>query len=175
MPRTFNVVNLRDGFTLMELILVTFLLTILLGAITSTFVVGLRAWDVGILHAGIKKEASFSLRMMSDEMRQATSITAANQNDVTFVADSDGNGAEETITYSWSGVIGENLNRIQGTTTSALARDVESAQFQYYDANNNLLSFPVTASLVRAVEISLKLKKENESIQYLSKFRPRGI
>ncbi|KPK40937.1 MAG: hypothetical protein AMJ78_06660 [Omnitrophica WOR_2 bacterium SM23_29] len=175
MPRTFNIKNLRGGFTLIELILVTILISILLGAITATYVVGLRAWDVGILHGGIKKEASYSLRIMSEELRQATSITSANQNDVTFVADLDGNGIDDTITYSWSGVVGENLNKVQSATTISLAKDVESAQFQYYDANNNLLSPPVTASSVRVVEITLRLKKEDESIRYIAKFRSRGI
>lgn len=175
MPQIFNIKNLRSGFTLIELILVTLLISILLGAITATFVVGLRAWDVGILHGGVKKDASYSLRIMSEEIKQATSITAANQNNITFVADLDRNGVDESITYSWSGVIGENFNKIQGTTTTPLARDVESVQLQYYDANNNLLSPPVTASSVRVVEIALRLKKEDESIRYISKFRPRGI
>lgn len=175
MSQTFNIKNLRSGLTLIELILVIVLISILLGAITFTFVVGLRAWDVGMLHGGIKKDASYTLRIMSEEMKQATSITSANQNDITFRADLDGNGVDETITYIWSGVVGENFNRTQGTTTTAVARNVQNAQFQYYNANNNLLSFPVTASLVRLVELTLQLKKENESIQYVSKVRPRGI
>lgn len=175
MPRIFNIENFKSGFTLIELVLVIVLISILLGAITFTFVVGLRAWDVGMLHGGIKKEASYNLRIMSEELKQATSITTANQNSIIFIADLDANGVNETITYIWSGVVGENFNRTQGATTTALARNVQNAQFQYYDANNTLLSFPVTASSVRLVELTLQLKKENESIQYVSKVRPRGI
>ena len=175
MSRIFRLKNPEDGLTLIELIIVTALISILIGAITVTFTVGLRAWDVAMLRGGVKKDASYSLRLMSEEIRQSTSVTAANQNDFTFMADSDGNGSDETITYSWSGVVGEDFNRVQGATTIALARDVQSVQFKYYDADNNLLSASATASSVRLVEFTLQLKKENESIQYVSKFRPRGI
>lgn len=166
-----------DGFTLIELILVIALLSILLGAIGFTFVVGLRAWDTGILSGGIKKEASYSLRIITEELKQATSITTAGLNSVTFIADLDNNGVAETISYTWSGVAGANLSRIEGAVTTVLARNVQNAQFQYYDANNTLLGPPpaVTASLVRVVELTLQLQRESETLQYLVKIRPRGI
>ncbi len=169
------------GFTLIELTLVIALLSILLGVIGFTFVVGLRAWDIGILSGGIKKEASYSLRIISEELKQATAITVANLNDIRFLADLDNNGEDETISYSWSGVIGESLNRTRtttaGTVTTVLARDVQNASFQYYGATNNPLGPPpaVTASLVRVVELTLQLQREGETLQYLVKIRPRGI
>ncbi len=174
--------RISKGFTLLELFLVMALLSILLGVMGLTFLVGLRAWDTGILSGGIKKEASYSLRIMTEELKQATSITAAGLNSVTFVADLDNDGENETISYSWSGVIGESLNRTKTTatgtvTTPALARDVQGASFQYYGASNNLLGPPpaVTASLVRVVELTLQLARESETLQYLVKIRPRGI
>jgi len=153
------------------------LLSILLGAIGFTFIVGLRAWDTGILSGGIKKEASYSLRIISEELKQATSITTAGLNSVTFVADLDNNGVNETISYTWSGVISADLSRIQGAVTTVLARNVQNAQFQYYNINNTLLGPPpaVTASLVRVVELTLQLTREGEVLQYLVKIRPRGI
>ncbi len=169
------------GLTLIELILVIALLSILLGAIGFTFLVGLRAWDIGILSGGIKKEASYSLRIITEELKQATSITTAGLNSVIFVADLDNNGENETITYSWSGVISEDLNRTStttaGTVSAVLARNVQNAQFQYYNISNTLLGPPpaVTASLVRVVELTLQLTREGEVLQYLVKIRPRGI
>src|SRR3989338_11545 len=164
-----------EGFTLIELILVIALLSIMLGAIGFTFLVGLRAWDIGILSGGIKKEASYSLRIISEELKQATAITTAGLNSITFVADLDNNGENETITYSWSGVIGENLKRTSiiitppETVTTDLARNVQNTQFQYYNINNTLLGPPppVTASLVRVVELTLQIQREGETLQYL--------
>jgi hypothetical protein len=163
--------------------LVIALLSILLGAIGLTFVVGLRAWDTGILSGGIKKEASYSLRIITEELKQATRITAAGLNSITFEADLDNNGENETISYSWSGVIGENLKRTSititppATVTTDLARNIQNAQFQYYNINNTLLGPPpaVTASSVRVVELTLQLQREGETLQYLVKIRPRGI
>lgn len=153
------------------------LLSILLGVMGLTFLVGLRAWDTGILSGGVKKEASYSLRIMTEELKQATAITVANLNNITFLADLDGNGVVDTITYSWSGVAGADLSRVQGTATTILARNAQNAQFQYYNINNTLLGPPpaVTASLVRVVELTLQLAKEGETLQYLVKIRPRGI
>ena len=166
-----------SGLTLIELILVIALLSILLGAIGVTFIVGLKAWDTGILSGGIKKEASYSLRIITEELRHATAITAAGLNSVTFVADLDNNGVNETISYTWSGVAGADLSRIEGADTRVLARNVQNAQFQYYDINNTLLGPPptVTASSVRVVELTLLLQRQSETVQYLVKIRPRGI
>ncbi len=175
MCRISKIKYLRSGLTLMEVILVIALLSILLGAITLTMVTGLKAWDSGILSAGVKKDASYSLRIIAEELKQATAITAANQNNMTFSADLDGNGVDETITYTWSGTAGDAFNRTEGLTTTILARDAQNAQFQYYNASNTLLSFPVTASQVRVVELTLQLQREAETAQYMIKVRPRGI
>lgn len=173
--------RLSNGVTLIELILVIALLSILLGAIGFTFLVGLRAWDIGMLSGGIKKEASYSLRIISEELKQATAITAANLNNVTFQADLDSDGENETISYSWSGVISESLNKTStttaGTVTTVLAMDVTNAKFQYYNVSNALLGPPpsVTTSLVQVVELTLQLQRESETVEYLVKIRPRGI
>lgn len=165
----------RAGLTLIELIWAVGLLSILLAAMSFAFVAGVKAWDTGFLQGAVKKEASFSLRIVSEELEQATQITAAAGESITFLSDLDGNGADETITYSWSGLAGADLVRTQGAAVRPLAHDVEDAQFRYYDANNILLSPPVTASSVRVVELTLQIKNKDETLQYMVKIRPRGI
>lgn len=170
-----NFAHPSSGFTLIEAILVIALLSLLLTAITSVFVVGFKVWDSQSLSAGAKKDAAYSLRVISEELRQASSIVAATQNSLTFTADLDGNGADETIVYCWSGTAGDDLNRTEAAITKILARDAENAQFIYYDASNDPLAFPVAVSAVKLAELTLELKTEDETIKYLLKVRPRGI
>jgi len=153
------------------------LMTVLLGAITYTFVIGLRVGDVGMLSGGVRKEASFSLRIISEELKQAIAVTSADLHTLTFQADLDRNGVVDTITYSWSGTPGDNLVRTQGTATTALANGVKDASFQYYDSANTALGPPppVAASAVRVVQLTLQVAKEGESMKYEVKIRPRGI
>jgi len=172
-----NINEFRMGYSLIELILTIGLLTILLGVVTFTFVIGLRVADVGMSAGGARRETSNSLRTISEELRQATAITSADQHSLTFQSDSDRNGAIETITYLWSGTEGDSLIRIQGTDTKILAGGVSNALFQYYDSNSVVLGppFPVAASAVKLVELTLQAGKEAESVQYRVKIRPRGI
>lgn len=169
----------RRGFTLIELFLVMGLLTVLLGAMTYTLVMGLRLGDVGMLSGGVRKEASYSLRIISEELRQAIAVTAADLHALTFQADLDRNGAVETITYSWSGTPGDDLVRTKATETAALANGAQDASFQYYDSSNAILGpLPLTPAqlrLVRVVRLTLQVAKEGESMKYEVKIRPRGI
>ena len=123
----------RRGFTLIEMFLVMGLLTVLLGAMTYTLVMGLRIGDTVLLSGGVSKEASFSLRIISEELRQAIAVTAADLHTLTFQADLDRNGAVETITYSWLGTSGDNLVRTQATETAALAKGVFGSPFIIVD------------------------------------------
>ena len=167
----------REGFTLIEMFLVMGLLIVLLGAVTYIYVIGLRVGDVGMLAGGVRKEASYSLRIISEELRQAIAVTAADLYTITFQADLDGNGIVDTITYSWSGASGDDLVRTQGVETQILARGVQNASFQYYDSTSAALGppFPVIASAVRVVQLTLQAAKEDESVKYEMKIRPRGI
>lgn len=167
----------RRGFTLLELFLVMGLLTVLLGAITYTFLIGLRISDVGILSGGVRKEISYSLRIASEELRQATVVTAADLRSLTFKADPDGDGIVNTITYSWSGTEGDDLVRTEGTSATILAHGVREMSFRYYDAANSALGppFPVDASKVRLIQLTLEVAKEGESMKYETKIRPRRI
>ena len=170
----------REGFTLIEMFLVMGLLPILLGAVTYTFVIGLRVGDVGMPAVGVRKEASFSLRIISEELRQAIAVTAADLHTLTFQADLDRNGVVEISTYSWSGTPGDNLVRTQdGIETPALAKSVQDASFQYYDSSNAILGpLPLTPAqlrLVRVIRLTLQVAEEGESVKYETKIRPRGI
>lgn len=180
--------KINAGFTLLEMVLVIGLVSILLGAVTMTFVVGLSVGDVGMTAGGVRNQASYSLRVISEELRQAIAVTTADLHTLTFQAltfqtdpASDRvSGEVVPVTYSWSGTSGDNLVRTQvtprRTTTTILAHGVQNASFQYYYYDsNNTAPFPVTASAVKVVQLTLRVAKQEESVQYEIKIGPRGI
>ena len=125
--------------------------------------------------SGVKGEVGRLLINISQELRKAASLTSAQQASLTFSLDTNDDGLDETVQYIWSGVAGEALNRISGATAPAVVNSVNSISFSYYDANNNLLAFPVTASAVRLVAINLTVIDKDETFQLRSNVRLRNL
>jgi type II secretory pathway component PulJ len=179
MSRTYK----RAGFTVIELILTTLLVAALLGGIVMVynfcFDVSYSQWK----RTGIKGEVGRTIAGLSAELRRATSIVASQAlvRSIRSTIDYDGNGAEETIQYIWDNTAGHPLNRTFTSTvpvintTSAAINSVNSMSFSYYDSNNNLLSFPVTASQVRAVAVTITVTDGDETFTLRSKVRLRDI
>ncbi|MFA5500567.1 MAG: hypothetical protein WC404_05770, partial [Candidatus Omnitrophota bacterium] len=89
----------KKSFTLTELIIVAFFMSILVGSISWVFVVGLRTWSSGAARADIRQDANLALEKMVRDLSQASGITAADANNITFAADTDANGVNEIITF----------------------------------------------------------------------------
>jgi hypothetical protein len=124
--------------------------------------------------SGIKGESGRSFVNLARELREATSLTAATQTGVTFTTDTDDNGVNETIQYTWSGTAGTALQRVSGATTPVI-QSVNSLAFAYYDSGNNLLSFPVTASQVRVVSLDVTATSQDETFQLRSRTQLRNL
>ena len=118
-----------------------------------------------------KAEAGRLMIRLASELRQASSVTAAQAATFTFAADLDKDGADESIQYTWSGASGQPLNRVVGTTTTPMINTVSSLAFTYYDGNNNQLSFPVTASQVKLVLIDLTTTDGDEIFNLRNRIR----
>jgi hypothetical protein len=99
---------------------------------------------------------------------------SAASSSLTLVIDTDDNGADESVHYVWSGVTGAPLNRISDTTIP-MVNSINSLSFSYYDASNNLLPFPVTASQVRLVAIDITAADNDEAFQLRSNIRLRNL
>lgn len=167
--------SLRErGFTLAELIITMVMVSVLMGAIGLAYNVGFRVFYSHKTRIGGKSEAGRSLSTMAQEVRTAVSVTSAQASSLTFSADTDNDGINESIQYSWSGTAGAPLQRIS-TLTTLLASSVNSLSLTYYDSNNNLLSFPVTASSVRIVSFDLTVKSQDETFQLRSQTRLRNL
>ncbi len=165
----------RPGFTVAELIIASALVSVLMGAILITFVIGLKIWGSEMTRTAFIKDISYSMQVISEDLRQATSfVPVTNRNRIGFLADVNGDGSPETVRYS---VAGGNLLRTQnGTATPVLARNVQAITFRYYRPDDNINPMGVVnRAQIRVVEIDLVLTNGSESMQFTTRVRPRGI
>ena len=161
----------------MSVVLVSFLL----GAIWMAYNTGLKLFSSQGSRGGIKGQAGRFLINISQELRQASLLTSAQSAGLTFKLDTDNNGVDETIQYSWSGVSAAPLNKVIVSTvpaftlTTPVINALNSLSVSYYDANNNLLSFPVTASQVRIAFIDCSAQDNDETFSLRSQIRLRKL
>ncbi len=167
------------GFTLIELAISIVLISILLGAIYLVYDAGFRTTYQQWTRTGVKGEVGRAMITIGNDLRQAASVTSATETEVTFTVDADGNGVDETVQYTWGGVAGDPLNRVQSAPapsyTNLEVSSVNSLAFSYYDATNTLLSFPVTASQVRRVVLDITVLDKQENFELRTSFRLRNL
>jgi prepilin-type N-terminal cleavage/methylation domain-containing protein len=170
MSRTY-----KRALTLIELLISIALLSVLVIAISLVYRVGLRTFYGQATRSDMKGEVSRALINMAGELRQANSVTGADAKSVTFTADINADGVNETIQYVWSGVSGAALNRISGSATSPLIKSMSAATFSYYDASNTLMPTSPTASLVRLVAVSATVTYRDETFNLITKIALREL
>lgn len=179
MSRTYK----KHGFTVIELVISVFLVAALLGAVVMVYNFGFDISYSQWKRTGIKGETARALSSLSAGLRRATSVVSgqALERSIRFTVDYDGNGAEETIQYAWDNTAGNPLNRTFTSTvpvinsTDAVVHSVNSMAFSYYDTNDNLLAFPVTASQVRAVSVTITVTDKDETFTLRSKVKLRDL
>lgn len=169
-----RIYNRKAGLTLLEVLITVVLISILLSAIWMVYKAGFGTFYAQWTRTGIKGELGRALITASQELRQAASVTDAQARSLSFTLDTDDNGVDETIQYIWSGTTGEALNRISSSTT-ALVNSINTLAFSYYDANNNLLSFPVTALQVRLVAMDITVSSKDETFSLRLDVRLRNL
>lgn len=109
-----------------------------------------------------KAEVSRLMIHLARELRQTTSLSSAQAAELTFVADTDKDGTDETIQYTWNGTAGQPLNRMEASVTLPFVNSVSNLSLTYYDSSNTELSFPVTLSQVKLVTIDLTVTDGDE-------------
>lgn len=123
----------RRGFTLLEMIVSSMLLSIVLSAATALMFITARTApadeDPGIVAA----ETLRALDMLASELGFAHTITAAEAHRVEFIIrDRDAEGVDDIISYQWSGVAGEPLTRTVGNRgAQPVIRSVASLELTY--------------------------------------------
>lgn len=167
----------RNGLTLIELLISVMLISVMLGAIWMIYGTGTKVFYSQASRYDIKEQINSAFTTMARELRQALSITAATATSVTFTADLDSDGANETIQYAWAGTAGAPLNRVEGASTKTLVRSINSLAFSYYAENSNItpLSFPVTVGQIKLVAFDATAVKGSETFRLRTKVYLRNI
>lgn len=162
---------MKKAFTLAELMIVLVLLSIFVGGVMLVFVTQLKAWGSSLNRATIRQQGHQALGRMVRELNQTNSITSASASAITFLADLDDNGADETITLNTSG---NNLNRTEGAVISPLAFNIQSFGLTYRDLSDNVLTPPAGTDTqaerdsLRVVVLSLTMNKADETLSISS-------
>jgi len=149
---------LRDqrGFTLTELLVVTAVLAVVLGAVILIQQKGQEAYVMGSNRVETQQNARVALELMTRELRSATAVTAiSSSTDLTFT---DQNGV--SVQYQ---LASGNLTRKASGSTETLIGGVQSLAFSYYSAYNgqtNTGTTTGTASAVKVIKVALETGTE---------------
>jgi len=167
--KTAKAETTKKGLTLIELLISIMLISAMLGAIWVVYSTGFNVFYGQVSRYDIKDETALAFITMTKELHQASSITAATATSVTFTADIDSNGVNETTQYTWSGAAGAPLLRIDGAVTKTLIRSVQSVAFTYCNTDNVLLSVPITLANVHLVAVDATAVKGSETFHLRTK------
>ena len=172
------------GFSIMELMVVMTLLSLFLGAVYETVMVGLRSVGAADAREAIRFQVTRSLDRFTREVRMAQTVDRAQDQRFQFDADFNGDGdsgdaGEANINYQVSGTT---LTRTQGGSTVTLIENLTPTSaadlFQYYEVgstsesdscdNTSGCGGNCCRSEVRVVVINPTVTTSNESISTAS-------
>lgn len=101
-----------SGYTLIELVVAVSISGILVSGMMSSLFIALKSSDSTSSTAAVTRHAHQVVAQMAAELEFALSIPANGTNSITVtVPDQDADTSPETITWSWSGTIGDPLTR----------------------------------------------------------------
>jgi len=176
--------NNRNGFSLLEMIMVITLLGIVAAIIAIPLFQSARGWFEATTREGITQSGRIGIERMEREIRNtartaanAPCISAASATSITFSDLSGDLSLCNSITFSWAG-LGNPIQRTGGGTFT-LADDVQTLDMRYYNSNNSEIARPVAAGdlpTIRRLSIEIESTKGGETLRkysevYLSNMR----
>jgi len=166
----------RQGFTLIELVVVMLLATVVIGAIYNVYIAANKSYKTQDRVAEAQQRVRVGLEFMSADIRMAgfdplddawTGIENATATNLRITSDLDMNGVidiplnEERVTYDFSN---NSLRRrlYEGTANQQVWQtvidNVNTLTFSYLDENDALLTAPVASNelgTIRAIAITM--------------------
>ncbi|HBE68456.1 MAG TPA: hypothetical protein DDW52_09950 [Planctomycetaceae bacterium] len=125
--------RLRGGYTLIEMLVASASATVLIAGLGSSVYIVSRAFDDADGTVVQELDSSLVLEDMLADIQLAERFTVRSSNQVEFtVPDRDGDGADETISYTWSGTEGDPLLRVvNGSSPEAVVASVANLSFDF--------------------------------------------
>jgi len=123
----------RPGFTLLELVVSTAVMSVLMVALGSVMLIAGRAVPQAQSTTGTMSAAAAATEQMASELRYAATVNQQSSTMIEFtVADRSNDGLPETIRYEWSGTSGASLTRQYNAGTAvAVLSDVREFALTY--------------------------------------------
>jgi len=152
----------KNGFTLVELVIVISVVGIISTIVGSMLLGAIDAWVFKFNRNDILWDSRLAIDRMTREIRtirNTTSVTTASSAQFRFI-----DAGNKDITYSLSST---NLNRTENGIANLLAVDVSSITFTYYYANGTVIPAPAvspSATDIRRVRINITLTKNGENV-----------
>lgn len=175
----------RKGITLIEILVALAILGMIALALYGILKGGLDVWRGGKERTDIIAQARVAMDRMTRELREADVPTGETTNIIhdmfprayiQFSADIEDDGTYEMITYSWSGTAEDSLSRGLGDpanpTYYEMAKNVQELYFSFHDASMNITTNEANVSYI---EISLKVKEDDNEVDLRSTVQPRNI
>ncbi len=151
----------QRGFTLAELLVVTAIIGMVMGAIFTLQQQGQQAYLLGSNRIEAQQNARVALDLITRDLRTALSVTSIpSGQDITFV-DENGN----SIRYSLSGITLNRTDPVNGMIP--LMGGVQTLTFTYYSAYDGSTNTGTTTSVpgsVRVVKVQIKTQTENPAM-----------
>lgn len=160
---------LKNGFTLIEMVLVITVVGVLAGAAAVAFDPVLDSWVLGQSRGQMSDTLGVALNRMAQEisqLRDAQSLTIASDSDIQFT-DVNNN----VIRYRLNG---SQLLR----NADVMARNVQSLTFSYWDVNNAVLAAPTlspAATNLWRLSIRVSGAMGGQTVTLESQVRPRNF
>jgi len=170
--------NRENGFTLVELLIAMTIGLIILAALSSTFLLQRKTYDVQEQIVEMVQTARAAMDMMTREIRMAEydprkkdygatfdGITY-NSSQLQILADLNGNGStadsNENITYTYDGTDFQ-IDRNTGGGAQPFAENIQSFTFDYLDSNGNSTT---TTADIRQMRITITARASKADADY---------
>jgi prepilin-type N-terminal cleavage/methylation domain-containing protein len=156
------------GITLIELLMSMALFSVIIAVALSVFVVSLKIWDSNKSRADIRQDGSLAMEKMVRYLELADNITAATTSSITFSADINNDGTDETVTFAFDGV-NKKLDQTINGVIIALARRVQNFDILYYRSNTETSFTPLVQAdrnNIRIVNLSLIMSERSDTVSF---------